>query len=222
VGALKVTAGVLTLLFLVARPAAAVTYVFSTPIAGDSVPTTLTLDDAPGGNAVDVTEFLIYMPFAYFGGGELEVPTGARVTFDHRKVPIKLAFGVRDTASAAQIVGERREHALERPVLAPLLVAPVARLVRRVARRQVLPRGAGLQHPQHALEHAARVAAGPASPHRALRLGDQRRDDLPLGFGEAHSNTHTYATWSDQSIGAGRGPSTIFASGRGLSATARR
>ncbi len=39
----------------VAAPALAVTYQFSTPIAGESVPVTLQLSDVPGGDAVDVT-----------------------------------------------------------------------------------------------------------------------------------------------------------------------
>ncbi|MEX2206810.1 MAG: hypothetical protein WEF50_11335 [Myxococcota bacterium] len=38
-----------------ARPADAVTYAFSSPISGDSVQTTLTLTNAPGGNGVDIT-----------------------------------------------------------------------------------------------------------------------------------------------------------------------
>ena len=45
------------LLIVAAAPSAAsaVTYVFSTPIAGDSVEATLTLTDAPGGDGVDIT-----------------------------------------------------------------------------------------------------------------------------------------------------------------------
>jgi len=82
------------------------------------------------------------------------------------------------------------QNLLERPVTAPLLEAAMAGLIRRIARRQILPRRAGAQHPQHAIENIPRISPGAASTIRAPpRLGNQRLDKVPLLFGQIHFPT---------------------------------
>jgi len=63
-----------------------------------------------------------------------------------------------------EIPGERGDDAPQRAPLDPGLKAAMTRLVRRIARREILPRSARAQDPQDAIEHIARVAPGPPAP----------------------------------------------------------
>jgi hypothetical protein len=97
-------------------------------------------------------------------------------------------FGQVDFALRFQVLGERTKDALQRPIAYPVLKAPVAGLIRRVARGQVLPGRAGAQDPKHAMQDVERVPVGsPTDTHVGrLLLREQRLDELPLIRGEIH------------------------------------
>ena len=61
-------------------------------------------------------------------------------------------------------------------------------LVRRVAKRQVVPGSAGAQNPQHAVEHRARVLPRPAPAIGPPFGTKQRIEHRPLGVGEVHAS----------------------------------
>jgi len=61
-----------------------------------------------------------------------------------------------------EIRGERLEDAPERARADPALKAAMARLIGRIAVRQVLPRGASAKDPEDAVQHIPRIA--PRSP----------------------------------------------------------
>jgi len=86
------------------------------------------------------------------------------------------------------VLGKRSKDLLERAVANPALKPTVARLVRRIATRQIHPRGAGAKHPQHAVENISRVAVRPTTHALADRLflWEKRLDQRPLLFGEVH------------------------------------
>ena len=91
-----------------------------------------------------------------------------------------------------QVLRERVEHAVQRAVATPLLEAAMTGLIRRIARRQILPRRPGAQNPEHAIENIARISPRTTSSIRTPpRLGNQRLDEVPLLFGQIHFPT----TW---------------------------
>ena len=57
-----------------------------------------------------------------------------------------------------EIRGERLEHAPQRAVADPALKPPMARLIGRIAIRQVFPGRAGTEDPEDAVQHVARIA----------------------------------------------------------------
>lgn len=63
----------------------------------------------------------------------------------------------------------------------------MARLVGRIARGQVVPRGAGAQHPEHAIQHGACVGPGTPPPIGAAGWPEQRLEDRPLRVSEVHA-----------------------------------
>jgi hypothetical protein len=99
-------------------------------------------------------------------------------------------FGEIDLAAVSEIRGEALKQAIEPTTLLPLLKPTVARLVRRIAGRQIGPRGARAQDPQHAVEHGARI--GPRSPAtiRSATRTKRRFEKGPLGIGEVHTATY--------------------------------
>ncbi len=83
------------------------------------------------------------------------------------------------------------QHAL----LGPLLEAPVAGLVGRVALGQVAPGCSGAQDPKYAVEDVAGVSPGPAPAGRSTRrLGDQWFQHLPLLVGKIHISSSVRTT----------------------------
>jgi hypothetical protein len=86
------------------------------------------------------------------------------------------------------VLGKRSKDLLESAVADPALKPTVARLVRRIATRQVLPRRTRAKHPQHAVEDVSRIAVRPAAYALVDRLflGEKRLDQSPLLFGEVH------------------------------------
>ncbi len=78
---------------------------------------------------------------------------------------------------------------LQRALPTPVLEAAVARLIRRIPLRKILPRGPSPQHPEDAAQHLARLA--PRTPPAVLAtpgLRDQGLDDRPLGIGQVHAH----------------------------------
>lgn len=87
-----------------------------------------------------------------------------------------------------QIAGERLQHASERAVVHPLLKASMTRLIRRIARRQVLPGRTRAEHPQDAVEDIARIAPGTAAPVAPQpRLREERFENRPLRVSQVHT-----------------------------------
>jgi hypothetical protein len=85
------------------------------------------------------------------------------------------------------VLGEHREHPLQRAVSNPRLEAAVAGLVRWVVIGQVAPRGAGSEQPEDAVEHLPWVPPGAPSPIRSTRrLEDKRFQGFPLLAGKIH------------------------------------
>jgi len=97
-------------------------------------------------------------------------------------------LGQVELAAFLQVLGERSQHFLERPLAHPALESPMACLIRRIATRQVLPRRASPEDPKHAVHDVARIAEGSATPivDRGLFVGQQRANELPLLVGEVH------------------------------------
>jgi hypothetical protein len=92
-----------------------------------------------------------------------------------------------DLPAVAEIFGEALQEPIESAAALPLLKAAVAGLVRRVALRQIRPRGAGAQDPQHAVEHGARIGPRPATTIRSTARPKRRFEHRPLGVGEVHA-----------------------------------
>jgi len=92
-----------------------------------------------------------------------------------------------DLAAVPQIFGEPLEQPIEAAAPLPLLKPAMAGLIRRIAARQIVPRGAGAQHPEHAVQHGPRIgprASATIGPH-AWPKG--RFEYRPLGVGEVHA-----------------------------------
>jgi hypothetical protein len=92
-----------------------------------------------------------------------------------------------DFSAIAEIFSEPLEQAVEATRSLPLLKAAMAGLIRRIAPRQIVPRRAGAQHPQHAVEDGARIA-----PRTPTSIGPSARakgrfEHGPLGVSEVHA-----------------------------------
>ena len=87
----------------------------------------------------------------------------------------------------SQILGQAREQVPQDAGPLPLLESTMARLVRRIPIGKILPRGAGAQHPEDAVQHIARVT--PRAPAAVLPpfWFKERLDDRPLLVGEVHA-----------------------------------
>jgi hypothetical protein len=92
-----------------------------------------------------------------------------------------------DFAAVAEIGGQPFEEPIESPTALPQLKAPVTRLIRRVARRQIGPRGAGPQDPQDAVEDGARVGPRATASIGTAARPKRRLEHGPLGVGEIHT-----------------------------------
>ena len=92
-----------------------------------------------------------------------------------------------DLPAVPQVFGEALQQPIEAARALPELEAAMARLVRRIARRQVVPRRAGAQHPQHAVQHGARIGPRPPAPIGATTGAERRFEHGPLGVGQVHA-----------------------------------
>jgi hypothetical protein len=92
-----------------------------------------------------------------------------------------------DFAAVAEILREALQQAVEPSGALPELKAAVTGLIRRIATRQVVPRGARAEHPQHTVEHGARI--GPRTPAsvRTAPRPENRFEHGPLSVGEIHA-----------------------------------
>ncbi len=106
-----------------------------------------------------------------------------------RAVDVRL--GQVEFAAVLQVLGDSRQHAVQRPVLDPSLVASMARLVRRVPARKVGPRGARAQDPEHGVEYVALISIRSSALWTgsvSLVLGEERLDGVPLLVGQVHDD----------------------------------
>jgi hypothetical protein len=69
----------------------------------------------------------------------------------------------------------------------PRLKTTMARLVRRIPRRQVVPGCARAEHPQHPVQDGARVGPRATAPIGAARRSEQRLEDRPLRVSKVHA-----------------------------------
>jgi hypothetical protein len=92
-----------------------------------------------------------------------------------------------DPSAVAEVFGQSLEQAVQPPRPLPQLEAPMAGLIRRVATREIRPRGTGPQNPQDRVQDGARI--GPRTP---AAIGTAARakggfEHGPLGVGEVHA-----------------------------------
>jgi len=92
-----------------------------------------------------------------------------------------------DLPAVPQVLGQALQQPIKAPRALPELKAAMARLIRRVPCRQVVPRGAGAQHPQHPVHHGARIGPRPATPVGATARTERRFEHGPLGIGQVHA-----------------------------------
>jgi hypothetical protein len=96
-------------------------------------------------------------------------------------------LGQIDLAAITQILSERLEDLPEHTLADPLLHPAMARLIRRVLRRQRFPRRSGPQHPKHSVEHMAGWHSRTTFAVFARRAAwDQWLNNTPLLVGELH------------------------------------
>jgi hypothetical protein len=89
--------------------------------------------------------------------------------------------------AVAQIRSEPLEQPIQAAAALPLLKPPMAGLVRRVTRREIGPRRAGAQHPQHAVEYGAGIGPGAAASIRPPTRPEGRFENGPLRVGQIHA-----------------------------------
>jgi hypothetical protein len=68
-----------------------------------------------------------------------------------------------ERATGQQVLGQGAQNPLQTALSHPLLETAMAGLVRRILAGQILPAGSGAQNPEHAVEHGAGIAPGPAT-----------------------------------------------------------
>jgi hypothetical protein len=99
-----------------------------------------------------------------------------------------------ELSALVQVLRQRFQNAVEHAVAFPLLEATVTGLVRRVSARNVGPRRARAQHPEHAIEDVSGVAPRSAAARRRaepLSSGNVVANGVPLLVGEVHAREQT-------------------------------
>jgi hypothetical protein len=92
-----------------------------------------------------------------------------------------------ERTTGQQVFGQDAENPLQTALSYPLLEPAMAGLVRRILAGQILPAGSGAQNPEHAVEHGAGIAPGPAATVAARFFAQQRLHHFPLGIAEVHA-----------------------------------
>lgn len=110
--------------------------------------------------------------------GSASVLGGREAAVDERFLQIQMAF----------VVERLRENFEEAPKQAgadPVLKSPVAGLIRRMAVREVRPRGPGPQNPKDAVQYGAVLFPGtPSAVFPVRERGQEGADEGPLPVGE--------------------------------------
>jgi hypothetical protein len=119
-----------------------------------------------------------------------------RPLFRRREGRVDERFTEIDLPAIAEILREALEQSIEPPASLPLLKTAMARLIRRIAPRQVRPQRAGAQHPQHPVQDGARIGPWPAATIRPYAWPKGRRQHGPLLVSEIHAATYDAATRS--------------------------
>jgi hypothetical protein len=119
-----------------------------------------------------------------------------RPLFRRRESRVDEGLAQIDLAAIAEIFGEALQQPIESAASLPLLKPAMARLIRRIAPRQVRPRRAGAQHPQHPVQDGARIGPRPAATIRPYAWPKGRRQHGPLLVSEIHAATYDAATRS--------------------------
>ena len=87
-----------------------------------------------------------------------------------------------------EIPGERPQYPPEGAAVNPPLKPAMTRLIRGIAVGEVFPRRAGAENPQNPVQDVARVAPRASAPIAAQAgLGQERRENRPLGVSEVHT-----------------------------------
>ena len=110
-----------------------------------------------------------------------------RPFFRRREGRVDEGFTQIDLAAVPEVLGEALQQPIEAARALPALEATMARLVRRIARWQVVPRRARAQDPEHTVHDGARIGPRPAAPVRATARAERRFEHGPLGVGEVHA-----------------------------------
>src|SRR6266581_972774 len=105
---------------------------------------------------------------------------GSKTTVQKRLAPVQLL-------SLVQLAQKRAPAIQPNALLFPIPQPPPASRRMRIFLRQVLPAGARPQNPQNSFQHTAIVSPRAATLTVLERLGEQRRDFLPLRFGQQRS-----------------------------------
>lgn len=92
-----------------------------------------------------------------------------------------------DFAAVAEIFREPLQEPIEPATVLPLLKAAVTGLIGRIAPRQVMPRRAGAEHPEHAVQDGARIRPGAPAAIRTPPRTERRFEHGPLGVSEVHA-----------------------------------
>jgi hypothetical protein len=104
-------------------------------------------------------------------------------------------FGQVDLAVLLKVSGESGQDGVQNAAALPLLEAVVARLIRRVAAREIRPRRSRAKDPQDPVEHVPGIPPrSSATGRRALPLwlGDAASNRLPLLVGEIHRRRYKH------------------------------
>jgi hypothetical protein len=102
--------------------------------------------------------------------------------------PVDESFCQVQLSATTQVLGEGSEDPFESAIADPALKSTVTCLVRRVAARQVSPRGARAKDPENAVEDVSRIPVRSTTYALVdrLLLREKRLDQSPLLFGEVH------------------------------------
>lgn len=92
-----------------------------------------------------------------------------------------------DLAAVAEIFREPLQESIQAAAVLPLLKAAVTGLIGWIAPRQVMPRRARAQYPEHAVEDGARIRPRAPASIRAPPRTERRFEHGPLSVGEVHA-----------------------------------
>jgi hypothetical protein len=98
-------------------------------------------------------------------------------------------FGQVNLPALVKVSRESGENAVQNILALPLLQAVMARLIRRIAARQIRPRCSGPKDPQDPVEHVSWIPPRSSAAYRRpvpLRLRNAAPNRLPLLVGEIH------------------------------------